>query len=581
MQVVDGELVVSATDLVGFLHCEHLAWLEKKAARGEIDKPVSDHPMLELLRAQGIGHEVAYLNRLRAEGLDVIDLAEQPEADVGGSGTSDIEKARRWSSLPRKQAADTRQAMQNGVAVLYQAALLDDARSPIIRGFADFLRRVDVPSDLGEWSYEPEDTKLSSHVSAWAVLQLCVYAQEVARLQGREPEHIHVVLGSGETVSIRLAEISAYFRVASQRFFDAVGTDPATDATETYPLPVAHCARCNWHGRCSQRWRNDDHLSQVAFMRMDQVRKFETAGITTMAALADQAPGLTVDGIGAPTVERLHAQARLQVATLPGEAPKWETVIPVEENLGLAMLPEPSAGDIFYDIEGHPYAEPGGLEYLHGYATVDTGSFLFQPVWAHDLTSEKLATERLIDMFTERLRVWPDMRVYHYAHYEVTALKKMVMRHGTREDELDDLLRAEVFVDLYKAVRQGMRIGVASYSIKRLEPLYMEHRKGEIGNGGSSIIEYDKWRNTGDQKILDEIEAYNRDDVESTWLLRAWLEDRRSELVASGTEVPRPAIAEVVAREPRDPETSELIGRLLDGVDVAEVERIRSATWVH
>ena len=135
------------------------------------------------------------------------------------------------------------------------------------------------------------------------------------------------------------------------------------------------------------------------------------------------------------------------------------------------------------------------------------------------------------------------------------------MRHGTREAELDHLLRTGAFVDLYKVVRQGVRVGVASYSIKRLEPLYMDRREGEIGNGGSSILEYEKWRNTGDQKILDEIEAYNRDDVESNYLLRQWLEDRRSELVASGVDVPRFSV-DAPKSDRVDQELADLCSRL-------------------
>ena len=571
MQIVEGELVVSATDLVGFLHCEHLAWLERMKANGEIERPANDHPMLELLREQGNAHERAYLARLRGNGADVVDVTTPKAPRSGSAGTG-------GRGVPTDAAAATSAAMERGAGVIYQAALVDDSSSPTVIGFADFLRRVDTPSDLGTWSYEPEDTKLSSHVSAWAVLQLCSYAEQIARIQGREPHFIHVVLGSGETVSIRLAEISSYFRAAISRFDAFLAAPPEA---MPYPLPVSHCARCPWSPRCTKRWRDDDHLSQVAFMRMDQVRKFERSGITTMAGLAAQPEGLTVDGIGAPTVARLQRQARLQNAAVPGEPPPWEAVTEFEVGLGLSMLPAPSAGDVFYDIEGHPYAVQGGLEYLHGFATIDTGSFVFDRLWAHTIAEEKIAFEQLIDFFVDRREKWPDMHIYHYAHYEVTALKKMAFRHGSREEQLDHLLRNEVFVDLYKVVRQGLTIGVSSYSIKRLEPLYMEAREGEIGNGGSSILEYEKWRNNADPEILAEIEAYNRDDVESTHLLRDWLEERRSELIVSGVNVPRPELRDITPGERIDPELADLRKRLLDGIDLDEIERVRSLEWSH
>ena len=242
------------------------------------------------------------------------------------------------------------------------------------------------------------------------------------------------------------------------------------------------------------------------------------------------------------------------------------------------MLTEPSKGDVFYDIEGHPYAIPGGLEYLHGLGTVKRGTFTFIEQWAHDIREERRAFENVIDFFIKRKKKWPDMHVYHYAHYEVTALKKMAMRHGTREDALDELLRSETFVDLYKVVRQGVLVGVSSYSIKRLEPLYMTARVGDIGNGGSSILEYEKWRNDqGDDSILDEILLYNKDDVESTQLLRDWLEERRSELIHDGVDVPRPEVKDIDLGAKINLAIQQRVDSLLAGIDSAVIERIRNS----
>lgn len=569
MQIDNGQVIASATDIVGFLHCEHLTWLERQAALGKIQRPANDHPMLELLRGEGHAHEDNYRKSLKRDGLRVED-ATKHGGDSGSSTPSPSSRRANTQASSRR----TLDLMNDGVDVIFQATFIDDEHDPHLIGFADFLRRVDHHSDLGDWSYEPEDTKLSSHVSAWAVLQLCVYAELLEREQGRQPEYIHVVLGSGERASIRLSEVLSYFRKAKERFDAFIALDPATPP---YPLPVSHCARCGWQPHCSQRWRADDHLSQVAFIRMEQVKKLERAGVPTMTALAQQPDGLSVPNMGDETVNRLIHQARLQVAAQVDQPPPWKALPPPEPGLGLSMLPKPSKGDVFYDIEGHPYAIPGGLEYLHGLGTIKRGAFTFEEHWAHDVSEERRAFERIIDYFTKRKKKWPDMHVYHYAHYEVTALKKMAMRHGTREDELDDLLRSETFVDLYKVVRQGVLVGVSSYSIKRLEPLYMTARVGDIGNGGSSILEYEKWRNGGgDDTILDEILLYNKDDVESTQLLRDWLEERRSELVDAGVDVPRPELKDIAAGAKINVEIQRRVSALLAGIDPADIERIRN-----
>src|SRR5215210_6660742 len=139
------------------------------------------------------------------------------------------------------------------------------------------------------------------------------------------------------------------------------------------------------------------------------------------------------------------------------------------------------------------------------------------------------------------------MHVYHYAPYEPTSLKRLMGRYGTREDEVDRLLREGVLVDLYRVVRQSLRASVESYSIKKLEAFYGFEREIDLRDAGSSIVAFEEWLELGEgdrpaATHLDQIERYNRDDVRSTGKLRDWLESLRGELARqTGLEVPRPA----------------------------------------
>lgn len=563
MQHLDGSLVVSASDLVAHLACRHVTWVDGLAANGHLSKPRRNDPMLELLRQRGLDHERTYLDLLSTEGRSIVNLDQTPS-----SGAAAPEEGRGRAADLRDSATRTRQALVDGEDVVYQGTFLDDVSSPWWLGHADFLRRVDSPSTLGPWSYEPEDTKLSRVVRAAAVLQLCEYAEQVARLQGVAPEAVHIVLGGHDRVTVRLADVSAYYRATKARFIDSL---QQTD--EPYPLPTSHCRICSWAGRCHQRWDDDDHLSRVASLTRDNTRKLEAAGVGTMTGLATLPDGMSVPGINQATLERLRVQARLQHDSLAGERPLFEVVQPIEPGMGLAGLPAPDPGDLFYDIEGHPYVGPDGLEYLHGIGWEHDGDFRFDGWWAHSPAEERQVFERLIDFIVERRREHPGMHVFHYAPYERTAIGKLMGRYGTREEEVDSLLRSGVFVDLYRAVRQGVRIGVSSYSIKKLEPLYMKPREGDIGNGGSSVIAYETWLTSGDESVLDEIELYNRDDVESTWRLRRWLEERRSDLLRAGDDVPRPTVAEPEASAPIDPE----VEGLLDALNVGRQEYLDAA----
>jgi len=548
MEQFDEKLVVSASDLVGFASCPHLTWLDKKVAAGELSKPDRTDAMLEILRERGLEHENDYLKALKAEGVEVVSL-DDPSSGGGGTKTP----AERKNKLI-KRASDTVIALAKRAKVVYQATFFDESSHPGWRGHADFIRPVSYGDDQ---NFEPEDTKLAGHVSVNAVLQLCNYVDHIERVTGVRPRKIRVVLGRGAAAQdFEVSRLFAYYGALKDRFIEALNLKE-----EPYPLPVAHCAVCRWSERCEKRWKDDDHLSRVAFITSSQVKRLERAGVTTMKALSLLDAGKQVKKFDPEVLGRLVAQARVQKSSEHKPVPDYELVLPAEEGLGLASLPEPNDGDVFYDIEGHPYFGNHGLEYLHGYATVD-GGFKFQEKWAHDSAQERKAFEDFVDFLMGRWRDNPGMHVYHYAPYETTALKRLMGQYGTRETEIDAMLRGDIFVDLYRVVRQGLRIGVSSYSIKKLEPLYMPARQGQIVMASSSVIEYERWLQTGEQKILDDIALYNKEDVESAFLLRNWLEKRRTDVVNLKGDLPRGPLAKPEDSLRIDAELQKLIDHL-------------------
>ena len=564
MQLIDGQPVYSATDLVGFLACEHLTELERAALERLVERPHRADPELDVIRKRGEQHELRYLDGLRAEGRSVVVVAR-------------IEGEERGDQV-RRQAAETIDAMRAGADVIYQATFFDGRWL----GYADFLLRVPNPPDHASafdgYHYEVADTKLARHVKAGAVLQICSYVEQLERIQGYLPRQMHVVLGGsrGGTTSLAVSDFMAYYRAAKARFENRVlgahGEPPpaaAYPSTTTYPEPVEHCQVCRWSEMCEARRRADDHLSLVAGISARQRKALVARDFSTVSRLA-AAPipfDPPLDGSSAAAVERVREQARIQVEGRGRKPPLHEVLLPksgepIDPERGLAILPEPAPGDLFFDIEGDPYAFDDGIDYLFG---VLDAQGTFTPFWAYDperpseinLAGEKAAFESFIDFVAERRRRYPDMHVYHYAPYEPTALKRLMGRHASREAEVDELLRGGILVDLFRAVRQGIRASVESYSIKKLEDLYGFTRQIDLRDAGSSIVAFEEWLELGEgdrptSTILDRIERYNQDDVISNQLLRDWLEDRRKELATlTGLAVPRPA--------PRAPEAPDAL----------------------
>jgi predicted RecB family nuclease len=518
VQRIDGQLVLSPTDLTKHLACPHVTTLDLAAldapAHGGA-KAVDD--ALNLVFSKGTDHERAYLQRLRQAGLVVVEIPTRYDAP----GRIDAEQ-------------QTLAAMRTGVDVIYQATFYDGRWG----GQADFLLRAARPSDLGSWSYNIADTKLARRLKVPALLQMATYAERLAVLQGVHPEFLTVVTGDGVERPWRLDDVASYARRTRGRLRDAVDARRATAA-----VPVSYCSQCRWSTRCGDDWEAADDLSLVAGMRTDHRQSLVAAGISTVTELGRADPADLPRTMGKPSRERLTQQARLQMLERTTGVPAYE-LLPPEPGKGLLALPEPSPGDVYLDFEGDPFAHDGaGREYLAGLWDREGR---FTSLWAHSFEREQTLTEQLIDDLIGRLKADPDMHVYHYAAYEQTALKRLTGRHGTRETELDILLRGERFVDLYAVVRRGIRISKGSYSIKKLEDFYWGQTRSagpdaQVADAMTSVVEYERFLIEADpaigDSILDSIEAYNREDVRSTHDLHEWLELRRNELeIAYGTQ---------------------------------------------
>lgn len=507
----NGCLNLSPSDLNNFLECEHLTGLDLAVAQDELVRPAVVNQQAELIRRKGDEHEKAFLASVRAAGKDVVCVER-------GTGFS-------------QAAAATEEAMRRGVEVIYQATFVADEWL----GSADFLERVDRPSALGSFSYEVADTKLARTAKPYFLLQLSFYSEQVGRIQGVLPEKMHVVLGTNERASFRVHDFDAYYRRAQRRLLAWLAEQP-----ETYPHPVEHCPVCAWNATCIQKRVDDDHLSLVAHMRRDWAERLGEAGLTTLAALALAPADLPVS-LRKDIFARLREQAQLQYRhRVKGE--HEYRLLPVTAGRGLALLPRPSQGDVSFDIEGDPFFEAGrGLEYLFGVVALEDGEPHFRAFWAHDRGEEKRAFEALIDFVIARLERYPDMHIYHYAQYEPAALRRLMGQHATREDELDHLLRRDVFVDLYRIVEQSVRISQPRYGLKQVETFYLAAREEELSAGEDSILMFEEWLQSGEETMLEAIERYNEVDCRSTMRLREWLLERRREAGVRTWREPPPA----------------------------------------
>jgi uncharacterized protein len=637
----------SPSSIADFLACPHLTTLSRAFAEGKIKKPFFEDPGLDLLIRLGLEHELKYLNELRASGRRVVEITTEAswaeaaaltrEAIVAGADV--IYQATFLELLAPGGARGGRDARGPSEEL---DARSGDERLPQSEhswgGRADFLLRVESRSDLGEWSYEVIETKLAKSTKARAIIQLCFYSELVAAIQGKLSERMHVVLGRGaEHEEFNVQRYIAYFRKIKREFEAALATPQ-----NTYPEPVEHCSICDWFTRCDEQWHTDDHLSLVANITRNQRRSLVERDLNTMAKLGSLTLPVTprFERIAPTPLTRIREQARIQVEgreqekhlheLLDPDASKEkprlrrrealdtaletatlenaEATLQNESLRGLASLPAPSPGDLFLDFEGDPFAFEQGLEYLIGTVRIgedgktiheitrndtneDDSKVIYEAIWSFNPAEEKKAFENFIARVMERWRRYPDMHIYHYAPYETTAIKHLSGRHNVCSDEVDRLLRAQVFVDLHRVVRQGLRASVESYSIKKMEPFYGFTRAVPLRNATSALQAFETVLALADdpadaQPILQTIADYNRDDCVSTLRLREWLEALRLELEKKlHRSIPRPESSTGAPGDKLEAqltEISELKARLTKDVPEEESERTteQQAAWL-
>jgi uncharacterized protein len=536
MFLLDDKVVLSASDVARESACDFatLRALDVALGRVEVPPPGTD-PMLQLLARLGEEHEKRYLDSLKSS-REVVEIPPPTTYDR--------------ASLETSHRA-TLAALRDGKSVVYQASLFDGE----FYGRADFI----VSEGIGEEQcYVVHDTKLARRAKVNALLQLASYVDLLAKAGIPVSRDAVLDLGNGENSRHNLRDITPVYLERRTRLTALLEAhrrlnSPVTWADES----VQRCGRCDV---CVEEIAASRDVLLVARMTRNIRRNLHSAGVRTIEDLANLSEEAKVSGVSVGTLSQLRAQATLQLRQdsegYNENGRPHKVFFEVFNQRALRSLPVPDGGDVYFDFEGDPLWSDDnprefGLEYLFGLeervGLEESEGWSYRWWWAHDRKEEHQALIDFLSYIKDRRAKSPAMHVYHYAPYERTALARLCARYSEGGDYLDELLREGVFVDLYATVRQSIRISQPSYSLKKLEPLFMkDERPDDLNNAVDSIIQYAlacEQRQGGDEKgyseALDLIKSYNQYDCRATRELHAWLLQRRepTDDSASGADV--------------------------------------------
>ena len=492
----------SPSDLMNYFICPFEVQMKKalKENQNLKIKQDPDDPLLKLIAEKGIDHEIKLLKELKRRYKNIIAIKnEKPEIMI----------------------AATISAMESGTDLIYQAALSNDQ----FFGKPDFLIKTDGSSQFGDYQYKVLDAKLAKHLKPEYIIQLCCYSELLEHTQGNIFEFAQIYLGDNSYEDIKINDFYVFYQKIKEGFI----ADMESVVSEL-PSPDHFTQWGAFSEYAESYFQEHDHLIQLPDIKQSQIKKLHQAKIMTINDLLDTSIG-QVSGMDQHVFKRLRNQAEMHVKSLNAGSIQYKVLDDCEKGLGLYSLPPKSSLDIYFDIESNPFHKDMPLHYLWG-AAYEGAEKDFKAWWAHSDEEMKIVFEDFIDWVYQKRQTDPSMHVYHYGQFEITAIRTLMGLFGTREYEVDFLLRNDVFVDLLRVVKQSLCIGTAGYGLKKIEPLYMPERKEELASGGDSIVVYEAWAASPgktstheDSALLKEIWEYNRVDCISLIDLVDWLRD--------------------------------------------------------
>ena len=446
---------LTATLAARALGCRHSWFLE---CHGDATEKVADDAGTMLQRERGLAREVELVASL---------------AGVERSG---------WNGTNWVEAREaTLTAMRRGAPWIYQAVLEHGDMS----GIPDLLQRVEVPSALGSYGYQPVDVKSHREVAVKDRMQLGVYAMLLEPILGHPPEKGAIWLNDGRMEWLELRPDTEAARTLADELRQIGAGQVATTA-----LRCSECGRCPWRKRCRAEWEREQSASLLYNVSGGTAAKLHRAGFISIPDLV----AVGVDEIAA----RLNLD-REAASRLAARAQAWAQRRPI------ALMPPkfPSGLPIYYyDIETF-----GQVTYLHGVIRVEGDSREERQFVAERPDQEGVAWHQFLDWLARDQRAvvwcWTD---YERGFADSLWAKYRGNQHGY------DLLRANL-TDQCAFVRDHFALPATSYSIKQVAPLFGFHWDASDAGGLNSEAWYGEWITKQDRALLKKILRYNLDDV--------------------------------------------------------------------
>ena len=485
-----------ATDFFGYYRpteCGLRVWLREK---GEEESPPG--PFSELLMRLGQEHEARHLASFPAH------------LDLGvGSIADRVER--------------TCEAVAAGTHMIYQGALRAEARlagSEVeIVGVPDFM----LPTNYG---YGIRDSKLARRIGnshPEIRLQLELYGWLYERSFGEAPASLQIYNGAGEILVLpyegggdALAVLERILLIREQ--------------AEQPELVVgwSKCSGCGYFERCWPEAEEKRSVGLVPGVDLGLTRELRARGIDTIQQMQEHFDPETLAGLERPWGKRRVKVGEATSRRILDNAQALTAKHPIL--LSAPAIPE-HPNYAMFDLEGMPpHLDELEKVYIWGLQVFgeDPGPFLaatsgFAPY------GDREGWESFLGNAEEIFDRHGDVPFVHWATYERTKLDLYLGRYGDRRGVADRVKNN--LLDLLPVAQESVALPVPSYGLKQVEQIAGFQRTLDEYGGDWSIARYIEATETHNQtlrtEIMEEILAYNREDLEATWAILLWLQGLR------------------------------------------------------
>jgi predicted RecB family nuclease len=353
------------------------------------------------------------------------------------------------------------------------------------------------------------------------LLQVQLYGWLFEKSRGVPPKALQVFSGMKETVTVPydggVAALAALERLLAVKKSD----DEAYE-----PVGWSKCNPCVYNERC---WNRAEAKGDVALvMGLDQsiARKLNSIGIGSRKELLSEFNAVSLADLRCTVgnkEQRIGRRAERILQFADAMEKQAETV------LALPVIPQ-LQNYVMFDLEGMPpHLDELDKIYLWGMQVCgDKPSEFTAAVSGFGPNGDEEGWLAFLENAKKVFGLYGDIPFVHWASYEKTYLLRYINRYGdvggTAARAIANLL------DLLPIMKESIILPVASFSLKVIEQ-YVGYKRKQAEYGGqwamAMFIEATETSDEGKRKeLMDEILAYNKEDLEATWVVFQWLKNK-------------------------------------------------------